>query len=310
MAERMTDQFAQSAPDGLVIVDKPAGWTSHDVVGRLRRLAHTKRVGHAGTLDPMATGVLVVGIGRATRLLGHLALTDKTYEATIRLGVATDTDDADGSPIAWIGVAALTDDAVAAALPALRGEIDQIPSSVSAIKVDGRRAYARVRAGEQVELAARRVLVDQLEVLSVSRARTQIDRSDVGVCDLDVRIVCSSGTYVRALARDLGVKLGMGGHLTRLRRTRVGPFELLAAQTLDQLAEDFVVRPLDEVAASVFVRRDIDAGAALGLVQGRPLPLTGLPDTVVAAFDPDGRLVALLRDGADGLARSLAVFAG
>jgi tRNA pseudouridine55 synthase len=212
-----------TAPDGLVVVDKPQGWTSHDVVGRTRRLARTRKVGHAGTLDPMATGVLVLGIGKATRLLGHLALTEKQYDGTIRLGQTTVTDDAEGEVVTTHDASAVTDEAIAAGVATLTGEIQQVPTAVSAVKVDGVRSYARVRAGEDVELKARPVTVSRFEVLA--------RRGD----DLDVTVTCSSGTYVRALARDLGAALGVGGHLTALRRTRVGPFELAAARTLEQL---------------------------------------------------------------------------
>ena len=207
------------AGDGLVVVDKPAGWTSHDVVGRCRRLYGTRKVGHAGTLDPMATGVLVVGVGRATRLLTFLVGCDKEYLATIRLGQTTVTDDAEGEITASAGARGVADERIAEEIAALTGEIAQVPSSVSAIKVDGRRSYARVRSGEQVELEARPVTVTVFEVL---------DRRDLAaddgtyVVDLDVRVVVSAGTYVRALARDLGAGLGTGGHLTALRRTRVG----------------------------------------------------------------------------------------
>ena len=201
-----------SAPDGLLVVDKPAGWTSHDVVGRCRRLAGTKKVGHAGTLDPMATGVLVLGVGRATRLLGHLALTDKAYDATIRLGATTVTDDAEGEVVEQRDASGVSDEALAAAMAALTGPLSQVPSSVSAVKVDGVRSYARVRAGQAVELAPRSVVVSRFALR---------DRRGP---DVDVTVACTSGTYVRALARDLGAALGVGGHLTALRRTRVGPF--------------------------------------------------------------------------------------
>src|SRR5882757_7314216 len=214
-----------SPPSGLVVVNKPGGLTSHDVVGRLRRLLGTRKIGHAGTLDPMATGVLVLGVERATRLLGHLALDTKAYTATIRLGVATSTDDAEGEVTATAEAGALDalDEAeVRAGMAVLTGAIEQVPSSVSAIKVDGKRAYRRVRDGEQVELAARPVTVSEFALDAVRRG--------AGYTDLDVRVECSSGTYVRALARDLGAGLGVGagvgGHLTALRRTRVGPFAL------------------------------------------------------------------------------------
>ncbi len=221
----MTDRSDPLATSGLVVVDKPAGLTSHDVVARLRRILHTRKVGHAGTLDPMATGVLVCGVGRGTKLLGHLALDTKAYTATIRLGATTTTDDAEGETVTTTDPAAVTDEAIDAGIAALTGPILQVPSSVSAIKIDGRRAYARVRAGEQVVLPPRPVTVSTFTVLARRGA------------DLDVAVECSSGTYVRALARDLGAALGVGGHLTALRRTRVGPFRLEHARTLPELEE-------------------------------------------------------------------------
>lgn len=276
-----------STAPGIVVVDKPAGLTSHDVVGRLRRILRTRKVGHAGTLDPMATGVLVCGVERGTKLLGHLALDTKAYTATIRLGAATTTDDAEGEVVSRADASSVTDGAVAAGIAALTGQIAQVPSSVSAIKVDGRRAYARVRAGEEVVLAARPVTVSAFTL----RER----RGD----DLDVRVECSSGTYVRALARDLGAALGVGGHLTALRRTRVGPFTLDHARTLEQLDADPVLSlPLDEAVAVAFPRRDLDEPAAADVRHGRPLPAAGLPG-VHGAFAPDGRALALMEDRAD-----------
>jgi len=285
-----------SAPDGLVVVDKPRAWTSHDVVGRTRRLARTRKVGHAGTLDPMATGVLVVGIGRATRLLGHLALTEKQYDATIRLGETTVTDDAEGDLVETRDAGGVGDDDVAAAMAALSGEILQVPSAVSAVKVDGVRSYARVRAGEEVELKARPVTVSRFDLLA--------RRGD----DLDVAVTCSSGTYVRALARDVGIALGVGAHLTALRRTRVGPFSLDQARTLEQLEEgfdDFVV-PLDTAVAASFARRELSAAESQALSFGQKLDASGVPG-LLGAFDPQGRCVALLED-ADGRARPTVVF--
>jgi tRNA pseudouridine55 synthase len=283
------------APDGLLVVDKPGGWTSHDVVGRIRRLAQTRKVGHAGTLDPMATGVLVLGIGRATRLLGHLALTDKAYAATIRLGATTVTDDAEGEVVEVRDASAVTDDALAAAMRALTGRLSQVPSSVSAVKVDGVRSYARVRAGEAVELRAREVTVARFELLE--------RRGD----DLDVAVECSSGTYVRALARDLGAALGVGGHLTALRRTRVGAFGLEVAQTLEQAAEGLAVVPLDAAVGAAFPRRELTADEAVALSYGKRLEPTGTAATT-GAFAPDGRCIALLEDR-DGAARPTVVFA-
>jgi len=284
-----------SAPDGLLVVDKPSGWTSHDVVGRARRLAGTRKVGHAGTLDPMATGVLVLGVGRATRLLGHLALTDKAYDATIRLGASTVTDDAEGEVLVRRDASGVLDDTLAAAVAALTGDLQQVPSSVSAIKVDGQRSYARVRAGESVELRARSVTVSRFEVLA--------RRGD----DLDVAVECTTGTYVRALARDLGAALGVGAHLTALRRTRVGPFDLTQARTLDQLAEQLVVLALDAAVAASFPRRDLSAEEAVALSYGQKLVPAGQPGTF-GAFAPDGRCIALVED-AGGVARASVVFA-
>ncbi len=288
-----------SAGDGLVVVDKPAGMTSHDVVARVRRLAGTRKVGHAGTLDPMATGVLLVGVNRATRLLGHLQLTDKAYDATIRLGVATTTDDAEGEETARRDAGAVTEERIAEGLAAMTGEIDQIPSAVSAIKVDGRRAYARVRAGEQVELAARRVRIDAIDVHAVTH--------EAEVVDVEVSVRCSTGTYIRAIARDLGETLGVGGHLTRLRRTEVGPFGLDQAHTLESLAEDLALLPIAEVARRSFPSHDLDHTEA-GLVRvGRKLPLELPAEGPVALFDPDGVFLALYERGGD-LARPVAVF--
>jgi len=290
----------QPVTPGLVVVDKPAGWTSHDVVARVRRIARTRRVGHAGTLDPMATGVLVLGIERATKLLGHLALTAKGYDATIRLGRTTVTDDAEGEVTGGSSAAAVDEAAVLAGLAELTGEIEQVPSAVSAVKIDGRRAYARVRAGEDVALVARRVTVFRLELLAVHRPGPDL-------LDLDVAVDCSSGTYVRALARDLGAALGTGGHLTALRRTRVGPFTLAGARTLDELAAsaDAVTVPLDAAVAAAFPRRELDAAEAVRLAHGGGLDPVGLPGPY-GAFDADGRAVALIEER-DGAARPLVV---
>ena len=287
---------------GLVIVDKPAGLTSHDVVARLRRLAGTRRVGHAGTLDPMATGVLVVGVGAATRLLHHLVLTDKAYTATIRLGQATVTDDAEGAIVSSASTASVTEDAVHAAMRGLTGAIDQVPSAVSAIKVSGQRAYDRVRAGEDVVLEPRRVTVSRFAALAFRRPAPEL-------LDVDVEVECSSGTYVRALARDVGAALGVGGHLTALRRTRVGPFSIELARTMEELAEstDPVNLPLAEAVRTAFAAREIDDAEARELSFGRPLTPRGIYG-VHGAFAPDGTVVALLRE-TDGAARPVLVFA-
>ncbi|NUR64636.1 MAG: tRNA pseudouridine(55) synthase TruB [Streptomyces sp.] len=290
------------AASGLVVVDKPGGLTSHGVVSRVRRLAGTRRVGHAGTLDPMATGVLIVGVEKATRLLGHLALTEKEYTATIRLGQSTVTDDAEGDVTGSAppgAVAAVTREAVDTGIAALTGAIRQVPSKVSAIKVNGVRSYTRVRDGEEFELAARPVTVHSFTVQDV--------RPGEGVLDLDVTVVCSSGTYIRALARDLGAGLGVGGHLTALRRTRVGPYDLSVARTLDELDGSFGVLPLEEAAAAAFPRWDVDPAQAQLLSHGVRIAVPELPPGPTAAFAPDGRLLALV-EGHEGQARILAGF--
>ena len=294
----------EPAGDGLLIVDKPAGWTSHDVVGRSRRLCATRRVGHAGTLDPMATGVLVLGVNRATKLLTFLVGADKTYTATIRLGVSTVTDDAEGEATATHDASAVTDEQVGAAVSLLTGPIQQVPSAVSAIKIDGKRSYARVRAGEDVELAARPVTVHRFEVLALRR-------STESFLDLDVEVDVSSGTYVRALARDLGARLGVGGHLTALRRTRVGDFTLSRAVTLDQLEHDGAqahLIPLAAAAAASFPVRELTEQDAIDLGHGKRLPAAEPGRAApVAAIGPDGRLVAML-DETRQEARSHVVF--
>ena len=278
--------------DGLVIVDKPAGWTSYDVVARMRRLARTRRVGHSGTLDPMATGVLVLGVGKATRLLHHLVLADKAYTATIRLGESTTTDDSTGEVISAGSAAGLTADAVRAAMQSLTGGIAQVPSAVSAIKLDGQRAYQRVRAGESVRLEPRSVTVSRFDALTFTRVGDLLD--------VEVEVECSSGTYVRALARDVGAALGVGGHLTTLRRTRVGPFALDGARTLDELAalEDPVVLPLAEAVRRTMPAREITDDQARELSYGRPIAAAGAAATH-GAFAPDGTVVALLSEDGD-----------
>jgi tRNA pseudouridine55 synthase len=287
--------------DGLVVVDKPGGMTSHAVVGRVRKLAGTRRVGHAGTLDPMATGVLVVGIGKATRLLGHLALTEKSYEATIRLGASTVTDDAEGEVTAETDASALDDASIQAELEVLTGEIRQVPSAVSAIKVDGVRSYQRVRSGEEVALKARTVTVSRFDAVDIRR--------EGPYTDLDVVVDCSSGTYIRALARDVGAALGVGGHLTKLRRTRVGPYSLHQAGTLDDLEQSLEPISLEESAAASFPRLDVDEQTARMVAHGAPLARTDMGPGPVAVFGPDGVLLSLVEDRGPR-ARYLAVFVG
>ena len=267
--------------------------TSHDVVSRLRRLAGTRKVGHGGTLDPMATGVLVVAVNRATRLLGQVMLTDKRYDATIRLGAATTTDDAEGKVMVTRPIHGLTEAAVVEALNAFVGELDQVPSSVSAVKLGGKPAYARVRAGEEVDLPARRVAIHALEV-------TGVDLPDV-----EISVHCSSGTYIRAIARDLGAALGVGGHLTVLRRTAVGPFTLDDARTLDELTEGLEVTPMADAARASFPARDVDEAQAALVRVGRRLDIA--LDATTALFAPDGEFLALYRAGEDGCAKAVAV---
>ncbi|WP_243858920.1 tRNA pseudouridine(55) synthase TruB [Actinomyces sp. ZJ308] len=316
----------------MLLVDKPRGLTSHDVVGATRRLAATRKVGHAGTLDPMATGLLVLGVGRATRFLTYLVGADKTYEATVRLGVETTTEDAEGEPVSAHGcrIDDLPTDRLQAALAGLTGPIQQVPSAVSAIKVDGVRAYKRVRDGQEIELEARPVTVHELRLTGGPRQAsadvavpTPGDRTEV--VDLDVVVSCSSGTYVRALARDLGRALGCGAHLTALRRTGVGPFDIGEAGTLTDLSRQvqddaastrpcgLTTIPLEEVARRCFAQLSLTEAEARGLRFGQPLDAAALeraqapaddsaPATskgtpgrrVVAGFAPEGRLVALL----------------
>jgi tRNA pseudouridine55 synthase len=335
--------------DGLVVVDKPGGMTSHDVVARMRRLAHTRRVGHGGTLDPMATGVLVVGVERATRLLTYVSGSDKSYTATIRLGQATITDDAEGDVVSQVSAAGVTDEAVRAALRGFVGEIDQVPSAVSAIKVGGVRSYARVRKGEQVDLPSRRVTISRLEIgelragtagsamsgtasdsampgtsgtamwgnpLSHSAAPSdgagdgaRVHTAEVDIVDVDIDVTCSSGTYIRAIARDLGTAIGVGGHLIALRRTAVGGFTLAEAATLEELQErdDPVTMPLAAAAARLFARRDADEMEATVLSHGGPLAPVGLTGPY-AVFAPDGRVLAIVSER-DGKARAEVVLA-
>lgn len=292
---------ALPVPEGLVVVDKPQGWTSHDVVGRLRRLCGTKKVGHAGTLDPMATGVLVAGVGRGTKLLTYLVGSDKTYDAVIRLGQATVTEDAEGeitSVAAAEAVQALTEPQITQAVAGLTGDIQQIPSAVSAIKIDGKRSYARVRAGEDVQLAARTVTVSRFEVHSITQ---RVLEDGTHVKDLHATVDVSSGTYVRALARDLGDALGVHGHLTALRRTRVGSLDLSHAAELDQLRQIVAagatvpVTSLQTAARAMFPARELTDAESIDLGHGKRISATGSPE-LTAAFAPDGGVVALVED--------------
>jgi tRNA pseudouridine55 synthase len=286
-----------AAVSGLLVVDKPGGMTSHDVVARVRRLAGTRRVGHAGTLDPMATGVLVVGVEKATRLLGHLTTHEKRYVGTVRLGATTSTDDAEGEVVTETDASGVADDALQEAVASLVGPISQVPPAVSAIKVGGVRSYARARAGEDVVLAPREVVVHEMRVVEVRREESHVD------VDVDVR--CAAGTYVRALARDIGAALGVGGHLTALRRTASGPYTADQAVALEELDPARDLLPIAAAAAAAFPRVDVDEAAARAVSFGQPLPATGMTGAV-AVFGPDGTLLALVEDR-DGRAAYLAV---
>lgn len=287
-----------NVPPGLLLVDKPGGMTSHDVVARARRVLSVRKVGHAGTLDPMATGLLVLGVGAATRLLGYVGGHDKTYEATIRLGASTVTDDREGEVLTTASTAGLDDDAVRTALATQTGPLQQVPSSVSAVKVEGRRSYDRVRAGEAVELAPRAVTVRRVDV-------HRIERPTPDLVDVDVTVACTAGTYIRAIARDAGAALGVGGHLTALRRTASGPFTVDRAASVEDAGAALVAGggagflPLAQAAATVFPTRALTAEETRTLSYGQRVAATGAPGTH-AAVDPDGRLAALIEDAGSG----------
>ncbi len=327
-----------SGTSGILLVDKPAGITSHDAVSRTRKRAGTKKVGHAGTLDPMATGLLVLGINSSTRLLTYVVGLDKEYFATIRLGASTVTDDREGDRLDQAtteDIDAIRPQAIVAEIARLTGDIEQVPSTVSAIKVDGKRAYALVRAGESVELRSRAVTVSAFELLGTRRvevraetetetetetaANTANTATDTATdtataaataagqtadqaagaatinLDLDVRVECSSGTYIRALARDLGAALGVGGHLTALRRTRIGPFRVEdAADLATMVVAEHLVAPAD-VASALFPTIALDAQQVIDLTHGKRIRFADAADAApVAALAPDGRLVGLL----------------
>jgi tRNA pseudouridine55 synthase len=289
---------------GLAIVDKPAGWTSHQVVGSIRRLAGTRKVGHAGTLDPMATGVMIVGVEKATRLLGYLALSDKVYEATIRLGIATVTDDAEGEVVTTAGAAHLDEADIEAAMARLRGDILQVPAAVSAIKINGVRSYRRVRAGQSVELFERPVTIRRFDLLG----RREVEVDGVGCLDLSVVVECSSGTYIRALARDLGATLGVGGHLSSLRRTRVGAFRLVEAQTLEEAERGLEIVPLDRIVPRSFPTLTVNETQVGQIRNGRRLAGVSLSDGTTALLDAAGHFLALYRqEGPDAIAEAVFV---
>ena len=292
------------ATAGLVLIDKPTDWTSHDVVAKVRKAVGTKKVGHAGTLDPLATGLLVLGIEAGTKLLTFLVGADKTYLATIRLGVATVSDDSQSEILETASADALalvSLDRIAREIHKLTGVIQQRPSSVSAIKVDGKRAYDLVRAGEEVELKTREVTVSSFELVSTTR-------TSEGFIDLEVKVDCSSGTYIRALARDLGQGLGVGGHITALRRTRVGSFEVSDANQISEL-ENLHLTPLAKAASDLFPTLLLSEDQVTDLIHGKRLSGVDAPDGLIAGLSPAGNLVAVLERSGSGL-KSVVVFQG
>jgi len=283
---------------GLLLVDKPAGITSHDVVARVRKLAGTRKVGHAGTLDPMATGLLVLGIESGTKLLTFVVGNDKNYLATIRLGQNTTTDDAEGEVLETRDASQLNIEQIEVQIAKLTGDIMQRPSSVSAIKVDGERAYARVRAGESVELPQRPVRVASFEIVSPFRLSENF-------IDLDVEVSCSSGTYIRALARDLGKALGVGGHLTALRRTRIGGFKVADAIDIENAPAELPILPNADAAELILPIIKIDEVQTLELRQGKR-PQFEI-EAQSAAIDGAGKLVAIVEPFGKQI-KSLVVF--
>ena len=292
------------ARSGLVLIDKPSDFTSHDVVAKVRKAVGTKKVGHAGTLDPLATGLLVLGIESGTKLLTFLVGADKTYHATIRLGAATVSDDSQ-SEFTFTAdpalIASITDQQIRAEISKLTGKILQRPSSVSAIKVDGKRAYDLVRSGEKLELKKRGVSVYRFEI------KSEITRSGSFI-DLEVEIDCSSGTYIRALARDLGEQLGVGGHLTRLRRTRVGQFDIDSANQLSEL-DNLKLIDLAEAASGIFRSIVLSDQEVIDLGHGKKIPARGQGAGLFAGVNQAGKLVAVLEPANSDL-KSVVVFQG
>lgn len=291
------------ATPGLVLFDKPTSWTSHDVVAKVRKAVGTKKVGHAGTLDPLATGLLVLGIESGTKLLTFLVGADKTYEATIRLGQQTISDDSESDVIASASpeeLAKLSDEDIAREIAKLTGVIMQTPSSVSAIKIDGKRAYDLVRAGEQVELKAREVTIYRFEMLSVARVS--------GFLDVQVKVECSSGTYIRALARDLGASLGVGGHITALRRTKVGHFDVTEANSIEELGE-LRLTELAAAAKQLFPVVELTDSEVTDLIHGKRISGKSEVAGLAAGLSMSGKLVAVLESVKTDL-KSVVVFQG
>jgi len=286
--------------DGFLVVDKAPGMTSHDVVAIGRRALNTRKVGHAGTLDPMATGVLVLGFNNGTRLLQYITDGDKSYTATIVLGASTTTDDHEGEITSTADASSVSDEDIKRILTTMVGEIMQRPTNVSAIKVDGKRAYDRARSGEEFELPARKVTISQLDILEI--------RHKEATTLVDIAVTCSAGTYIRAIARDLGAELKVGGHLNVLRRTRVAGFSLDQSIGIDQLkGGNFATLDLADVARATFPVRALELEEVNELSFGRPLT-PNISDEIVAALSPDNRLIALLKNSSDK-AKPVAVFA-
>jgi len=287
--------------EGIVLVDKPAGPTSHDVVAKMRKLFNTRKVGHAGTLDPMATGMLVIGIGRATRLLGYFTAHDKEYLGTIRLGISTTTDDAQGEFVKEVSALHITESQILETIRDFRGPIMQQPSAVSAIKIDGKRAYARVRDGEEISIPSRSVLIHDLEIVEIKQLL------DLSVIDVKVRVVCSAGTYIRALARDIGERLEVGGHLTELRRTRSGVFDSMTS--LENLQANPKIMDLATAMKLGFQHIVLTEEQASKAVNGVRL---SAPDELsaghVGLIAPDGRAIGLF-ENSDSVLHPLVVFA-
>ena len=287
--------------EGIVLVDKPSGPTSHDVVAKMRKLFNTRKVGHAGTLDPMATGMLVIGVGRATRLLGFFTAHEKEYLGTVCLGVTTTTDDAQGEVLTTTSTAKITESMILEAVREFRGPIMQQPSAVSAIKIDGKRAYARVRAGEEVDIPPRSVIIHDLEILNITRNEA------ADTFEVELRVVCSAGTYIRALARDIGNKLGVGGHLTALRRTRSGVFENMTP--MEKLQESPQYLDLSDAVRTAFPVLTLSLEDSSKARNGVRLPTPiDVESGNVGVFDSEGFAIGIF-DNSDSELKPLVVFA-
>lgn len=281
---------------GLVLIDKPAGITSFDVVAKLRKILNTRKIGHSGTLDPMATGLMLLGVNQGTKLLQFLIGMDKQYVATIRLGTSTVSDDAQGEVVATADASGLTTAAIDAEIQRLTGEILQLPSSVSAKKIDGKRAYDLVREGKSVELTPKAVLVSRFE-------RTSDPVVSGETLDFEVVVDCASGTYIRALARDIGIALGVGGHLTSLRRTKIGQYQIADAFALEP---GLSLTPLTEAVLQFAPRHEISKQQAMDVRNGKPLKLNVDQQRLSLTTESDLVSISSLRDG---LFRSEVVFA-